>query len=102
MPQVTIEKRQAKRARRLNKETEWMSRRQIQDVTYESITRLVTIKGEMGVLSEALCKVVLRTIDDALFSLNSNWISSLFARKSFAELPTRIVRTFKVVKARCP
>jgi clorobiocin biosynthesis protein CloN6 len=50
-------------ARRLNYETEWMSRREIQDVTYEAITRLVTIKGEVGILPTALCQVVLRTID---------------------------------------
>jgi clorobiocin biosynthesis protein CloN6 len=51
-------------ARRLNYETEWMSRQQIQDVTYESITRLVTIKGEMGILPARLCQSVLKTIDE--------------------------------------
>ena len=56
-------------ARRLNYETEWMSRRQIQDVTYESITRLVTAKAEMGVLPEGLSKVILKTIDETKFLL---------------------------------
>lgn len=50
--------------RRLNYETEWMSRQQIQAVTYESITRLVTVKGEYGVLPSGLCSVILKTIDD--------------------------------------
>jgi clorobiocin biosynthesis protein CloN6 len=56
-------------ARRLNYETEWMSRRQIQDVTYESIERLVTFKGEFGILPEGLCKIVLKTIDETKFLL---------------------------------
>jgi len=56
-------------ATRLNYETEWMSRRQIQDVTYESITRLVTAKGALGVLPEGLCKLVLKTIDETRFLL---------------------------------
>jgi clorobiocin biosynthesis protein CloN6 len=50
--------------KRLNYETEWLSRRQIQDVTYEAIARLVTIKGELGVLPSALCRVILKTIDE--------------------------------------
>ncbi len=49
--------------RRLNYETEWMSRREIQDVTYEAITRLVTMKGEVGLLPATLCQIVLKTID---------------------------------------
>ena len=36
--------------RRLNYETRWLSRRQLQDVSYEAIARLVEIKGEFGVL----------------------------------------------------
>jgi clorobiocin biosynthesis protein CloN6 len=50
--------------RRLNYETEWMSRRQIQDITYESITRLVTAKADYGILPTALSRVILNTIDD--------------------------------------
>jgi clorobiocin biosynthesis protein CloN6 len=49
--------------RRLNYETEWLSRRDIQDVSYEAIERLVTIKGEHGVLSSVFCDAVLKTID---------------------------------------
>ncbi|MEV4148808.1 cobalamin-dependent protein [Amycolatopsis sp. NPDC049691] len=49
--------------RRLNYETEWLSRRDIQDVSYEAIERLVTIKGEHGVLSRVFCEAVLKTID---------------------------------------
>lgn len=56
-------------ARRLNYETEWMSRRQIQDVTYESITRLVTIKAENEILPEGLGRVVLKTIEETKFLL---------------------------------
>ena len=34
--------------RRLNYETNWLDRRQLQDVSYEAIARLVEIKGEFG------------------------------------------------------
>jgi len=49
--------------RRLNYETKWLSRRDIQDVSYEAIERLVSIKGEHGVLSSVFCDAVLKTID---------------------------------------
>ena len=50
--------------KRLNYETLWMSRRELQDVTYEAITRLVTIKGELGILPSSFCKAILTTIDE--------------------------------------
>jgi clorobiocin/coumermycin A biosynthesis protein CloN6/CouN6 len=49
--------------RRLNYETQWLDRRQLQDVSYEAIARLVEIKGEYGVLPPAFCKAILETID---------------------------------------
>lgn len=50
--------------RRLNYETQWLSRRELQDVSYEAIARLVEIKGEYGVLPATFCKAVLETIDE--------------------------------------
>ncbi len=50
--------------RRLNYETRWLDRRQLQDVSYEAITRLVEIKGEFGVVPPAFCRAVLETIDE--------------------------------------
>jgi len=50
--------------KRLNYETRWMSRRELQDVTYEAIARLVTIKGEFGILPASCCRAVLATIDE--------------------------------------
>jgi len=50
--------------RRLNYETSWLDRRQLQDVSYEAIARLVEIKGEYGVLPSGFCKAVLRTIEE--------------------------------------
>jgi clorobiocin biosynthesis protein CloN6 len=50
--------------RRLNYETKWLSRRDIQDVSYEAIERLVSIKGEHGVLPSTFCEAVLKTIDE--------------------------------------
>jgi clorobiocin biosynthesis protein CloN6 len=50
--------------RRLNYETRWLDRRQIQDVSYEAIARLVEIKGEYGVLPAGFCKAVLKAIDE--------------------------------------
>jgi clorobiocin/coumermycin A biosynthesis protein CloN6/CouN6 len=50
--------------RRLNYETDWLSRRQLQDVSYEAIARLVEIKGEYGVLPPDFCHAILKTIDE--------------------------------------
>jgi clorobiocin biosynthesis protein CloN6 len=55
--------------RRLNYETLWMSRRDIQGVTYEAIAKLVMIKGELGVLPSSFCEAVLKTIDETKFIL---------------------------------
>jgi clorobiocin biosynthesis protein CloN6 len=48
--------------RRLNYETQWLERRELQDVSYEAIARLVEIKGEYGVLPATFCKAILETI----------------------------------------
>lgn len=50
--------------RRLNYETSWLDRRQLQDVSYEAIARLVEIKGEHGVLPPAFCRAIRATIDE--------------------------------------
>ena len=50
--------------RRLNYETQWLNRRELQDVSYEAIARLVEIKGEYGVLPATFCQAVLKTIDE--------------------------------------
>src|SRR5215469_4196222 len=50
--------------RRLNYETRWLNRRQLQDVSYEAIARLVEIKGEYGVLPSRFCHAILKTIDE--------------------------------------
>jgi clorobiocin/coumermycin A biosynthesis protein CloN6/CouN6 len=50
--------------RRLNYETRWLSRRQLQDVSYEAIARLVEIKGEYGVLPTRFCQAIIDTIGE--------------------------------------
>ena len=50
--------------RRLNYETHWLDRRQLQDVSYEAIARLVEIKGEFGVLPSEFCEAILGTIEE--------------------------------------
>ena len=50
--------------RRLNYETQWLDRRQLQDVSYEAIARLVEIKGEYGVLPSEFCQAILGTIKE--------------------------------------
>jgi clorobiocin biosynthesis protein CloN6 len=49
---------------RLNYETRWLTRRQLQDVSYEAIARLVEIKGEHGVLPPRFCQAIIETIDE--------------------------------------
>ncbi len=56
--------------RRLNYETNWLSRRQLQDVSYDAIGRLVQIKGELGVLPGAVCGAVFDTIKETRMLLN--------------------------------
>ena len=50
--------------KRLNYETQWMSRQELQAITYEAIARLVSIKGELGILPSSFCEAVLATIDE--------------------------------------
>lgn len=50
--------------RRLNYETEWMTRRQLQDVSYKAIGRLVSIKAELGILPKSISRSILATIDE--------------------------------------
>jgi clorobiocin biosynthesis protein CloN6 len=50
--------------RRLNYETEWLTRREIQDVSYEAISRLVEVKGELGLLPTSFCRRILATIEE--------------------------------------
>jgi clorobiocin/coumermycin A biosynthesis protein CloN6/CouN6 len=50
--------------RRLNYETRWLNRHQLQDVSYEAIARLVEIKGEYGVVPSEFCHAVLKSIDE--------------------------------------
>src|SRR5215469_10174054 len=50
--------------RRLNYETRWLNRRELQDVSYEAISRLVEAKGEYGVLPPQFCKAILDTIGE--------------------------------------
>jgi clorobiocin biosynthesis protein CloN6 len=47
---------------RLNYETRWLTRRQIQETTYRSIARLVEIKGELGALPANYARGILSTI----------------------------------------
>jgi clorobiocin/coumermycin A biosynthesis protein CloN6/CouN6 len=48
---------------RLNYCTDWLSRRDIQEVSYEAIAELVRAKGEIGQLPGSWCKAVLASIE---------------------------------------
>lgn len=50
--------------KRLNYETQWLSRRQLMNVSYEAIGKLVSIKTELGILPGSLSRAVLKTIDE--------------------------------------
>lgn len=49
---------------RMNYETRWMSRREIQDVTYESIARLVALKVDHGLMPPSIGRTVAAAIDE--------------------------------------
>ena len=57
--------------KRLNYSTNWLSRREIERVSYEAITKLVTVKGEIGMLPGSWCKTVLASIEETKFLLAS-------------------------------
>jgi B12 binding domain len=59
--------------RRLNYETRWLDRRQLQDVSYEAIARLAEVKGEHGVLPSAFCQAIRATIDETRRMLGGRW-----------------------------
>ena len=54
---------------RLNYQTKWLSRREIQSVSYEAIARLVNVKGELGMLPASWCKAILATMEETKWLL---------------------------------
>src|SRR5262249_41176069 len=48
--------------KRLNYNTDWLSRRDLQEVSYQAIAELVRAKGELGALPGSWCKEVLASI----------------------------------------
>jgi clorobiocin biosynthesis protein CloN6 len=50
--------------KRLNYETEWLSRRELQDVSYDAIGRLVAVKADMGILPKVVANAVIGTIGE--------------------------------------
>lgn len=76
--------------RRLNYETRWLDRRQLQDVAYEAIARLVEIKGEYGVLPSEFCQAILKTIDETQRLLGEMEKALLLDRKLPADLQHEI------------
>ena len=54
---------------RLNYSTNWLARREIQEISYEAVAKLVSIKGELGMLPGSWCKAVLATIEETKWLL---------------------------------
>ena len=55
--------------KRLNYETDWLSQREIQEVSYDAVARLISIKGELGKLPASWCKSVIGTIEETRWLL---------------------------------
>lgn len=55
---------------RLNYETRWLSRRGLQDVSYEAIKRLVEVKGEQGFFPSSWAHGIVTTIDETQLLLD--------------------------------
>jgi clorobiocin/coumermycin A biosynthesis protein CloN6/CouN6 len=49
---------------RLNYGTNWLSRREIEEISYEAVAKLISIKGELGTLPGSWCKAVLATMEE--------------------------------------
>jgi clorobiocin biosynthesis protein CloN6 len=54
---------------RLNYSTNWLARREIQEISYEAVAKLVSIKGGLGMLPGSWCKAVLATIEETKWLL---------------------------------
>jgi clorobiocin/coumermycin A biosynthesis protein CloN6/CouN6 len=54
---------------RLNYCTDWLSRRDIQEISYEAVTQLVRVKAELGMVPGSWCKAVLATIEETKWLL---------------------------------
>jgi clorobiocin/coumermycin A biosynthesis protein CloN6/CouN6 len=54
---------------RLNYSTDWLSRRGLQEVSYEALSELVRIKGELGLLPGSWCKAVLAQVEETKWLL---------------------------------
>ena len=76
-------------SRRLNYETRCLDRRQLQDVSYEAIARLVEIKGEFGALPSAFCRAIHGTIDETRQLLGEMERALLLDGKLLAALRSR-------------
>ena len=88
----------------------WLDRRQLQDVSYEAIARLVEIKGEYGVLPPQFCKAILETIDETRQLLGEMERALLldgtlpppcgtrFAPTTARSLPTPATRSFRCAR----
>ncbi len=66
--------------RRLNYETRWMSRQEMQQTTYEAVARLTAIKRDLGILPPSVCAFILDTIDetqDLLHRIESALVANL-------------------------
>jgi clorobiocin biosynthesis protein CloN6 len=54
---------------RINYRTDWLSRREIQEVSYAAVAKLVSIKGEIGMVPRSWCKGVLAIIEETKWLL---------------------------------
>jgi clorobiocin biosynthesis protein CloN6 len=55
--------------KRLNYCTDWLSRRELQDVSYDAVAKLVSIKGELRMVPASWCKNVLTVIEETRWLL---------------------------------
>jgi clorobiocin/coumermycin A biosynthesis protein CloN6/CouN6 len=54
---------------RLNYCTDWLSRRELQEVSYDAVAKLVSIKGELRMVPASWCKNVLTIIEETRWML---------------------------------
>jgi len=72
---------------RLNYETEWLSREELVDVSYEAVRRLAELKEQHGLLPKAFTREVIRLIDETRVLL-----ADLAAWQTLPEGPDKAAR----------
>jgi clorobiocin biosynthesis protein CloN6 len=76
---------------RLNYETKWLSRTELQDVTYEAIARMITVKAEHKLIPPSWCKRIHSTINETIELLSEMQRAHAWGQSFSSDLRSQIL-----------